>query len=206
MKCFETKNFTPAQTLDFLTAAISPRPIAWVSTLSKSGVPNLAPFSFFNAFGSNPPVVVFSPSRRVRDGTNKDTLLNLLETKACVIHVVPFSQVHKMNETSKEFDQNEDEFEKAGLTKIASTLVKPFRLKESPIAMECILTKHIELGQGPGSGNLCICEVLCFHIDESLLTEKNTLDPTKLDLVSRGGGAWYTRSHPNSMFELKKPS
>lgn len=205
MNSTDPKTLGPQATLDFLTRAIAPRPIALVSTISKSGHVNLAPFSFFNAFGSNPPVVAFSPSRRARDGSLKDTYQNLMETKECVIHIVTFSMVEKMNITSGEYAPDVNEFEKSGFTMLPSIKVAPPRVKESPVHMECTLLQMIHLGDQPGSGNLAICEVVWIHQSEVYCDAQGRLDPTKLDHVARNGADYYTRAIPSAMFELKKP-
>ena len=198
------KDLSPQETLALLTSGVAPRPIALVSTISKKGVLNLAPFSFFNAFGSNPPVVVFSPARRGRNGTTKDTYNNLVETKECVVQVVTHKIVEKVNMTSAEFPPEVDEFKESGLTPIASEIVKPPRVKESPFQMECRLLNMLSIGTGKGSGNLAICEVLLFHIDE-VLYENGKIHPNKIDLVGRNGGDFYTRAQGSALFELPKP-
>ncbi|MBX3042335.1 MAG: flavin reductase family protein [Candidatus Kapabacteria bacterium] len=189
----------------WLTGGVAPRPIAFVSTISKDGIKNLSPFSFFGAFGSNPPVVAFSPSRRGRDNTLKDTYNNLIETGECVIHSVTMDIVQQMNLASSEFPPEVDEFFMAGFTPVESQIVKPFRVKESPFAMECKLLQMVELGGKHGSGNLAICEVLLFHVDESIITE-DKIDPFKIRHTARNGGNWYTIADKNSMYELPKPS
>jgi len=198
------KDLTPGQTLNLMTGGIGPRPIALVSTLSKDGVHNLAPFSFFNGFGCNPPIVVFSPAHRGRDGTSKDTYNNLLETKECVIQVVTYGIAEQVNLSSGDFSKDVDEFKKSGLTPVDSKAVKPKRVQESPFQMECHLQQMIALGGKPGSGNLAICEVNIFHIADRVF-EGDLIHPDKIDLVGRNGGAYYTRSHGSAIFDIPKP-
>jgi flavin reductase (DIM6/NTAB) family NADH-FMN oxidoreductase RutF len=199
------KEVKQSEVQKWLTGGVAPRPIALVSTLSADGIRNLSPFSFFNAFGSNPPVVAFSPSRRGRDNTLKDTYNNLIDTKECVIHAVTMDIVHQINLASSEFPPETDEFYMSGFTPVESQFVKPYRVKESPFAMECKLLQMIELGGTNGSGNLAVCEVVLFHIDESVLTN-NAIDPFKIHHTGRNGGNWYTRADQNSMYNLPKPS
>ncbi len=198
------KELSPQETLSLLTSGVAPRPIALVSTISKDGTVNLAPFSFFNAFGSNPPVIVFSPARRGRDDTTKDTYNSIVDTKECVVQVVTHKIVKKMNITSAEFSPEIDEFKEASFTPLKSHIVKPPRVKESPFQMECRLVHMIPVGEGKGSANLAICEVLLFHIEEALF-ENGKIHPDKLDLVGRNGGDFYTRAHGSALFELPKP-
>lgn len=188
----------------FLLGGIAPRPIAFVSTISKDGVNNLAPFSFFNAFGANPPTIAFSPARRGRDNTTKDTYQNLLDTGECVVHAVTFDIVEQMNLASSEFAADVDEFLKAGFTPLDSHLVKPKRVKESPFHMECKLIDMVEMGGGAGSGNFAICEVIKYHISEDIMTDGH-IDPYKIDLVGRNGGNYYTRANGDALFEIAKP-
>ena len=187
-----------------LTAAVAPRPIALVSTVDAEGVQNLAPFSFFNTFGANPPVIGFSPSRRVRDGTTKDTLHNLEATGECVVHVVTHGLVEQVNLASAEFPSTEDEWARCGLTAVASERVAPPRVAESPVQMECRLQQIVRLGEGPGSGNLCLCEVVRFHVATDVLV-KGRMDSADLDLVGRLGGAWYVRAEGAALFAVRKP-
>ncbi|MBI2026685.1 MAG: flavin reductase family protein [Deltaproteobacteria bacterium] len=203
MKSLPVDQLNRQELYQILTSCIAPRPIALVSTISKKGIPNLAPFSFFNAFGFNPPIVVFSPTRRGKDGTKKDTLHNLEEVPQCVVHMVPHRIVEQVNLASKEWAPQVDEFVECSLTSIPSVCVKPPRVKESPVHMECRVNQIISLGDKPGSGNLAICEVLHFHIDETLY--ENGLHPDELDLVARNGGAFYTRACKEALFELSKP-
>jgi len=175
-----------------------------VSTLSADGVPNLSPFSFFNAFGANPPMVAFAPSRRGRDGTNKDTYHNLIATKECVVQVVSYDMAEQVSLASTEYHVSIDEFTKSGLTPIASDIVKPPRVAQSPFQMECKMQQMIHLGDGPSSGNLAICEVVKFHIAENIFDGKQ-IDPHKIDLVARMGADYYCRASGEAVFEVEKP-
>ncbi len=201
---FDPKEITTQQIFSLLTGAIHPRPIALVATISENGNPNLAPFSFFNAFGANPPMIGFSPSCRVRDGSRKDTYYNLERTRECTVQVVTFDMVEQASLASTEYDPGIDEFVKSGLTPVKSDLVAPPRVKESPVQMECRLDQVIYLGDGKGSGNLMLCEILKFHVDESMLDGK-VLNPYKLDLVGRNGSNYYTRANQEALFEVEKP-
>lgn len=205
MLTIDPKEAGNKESFKYLVGAVGPRPIAFVSTISEDGINNLSPFSFFNCFGSNPPVLAFSPSRRGRDNTVKDTYNNLLATKECVIHVVTYSIVEQMNLSSTEFPSDVDEFPKSGFTPLDSDLVKAKRVKESPVHFECKLMQMVELGGQAGSGNLAICEVVKIHINEAVINEKGGIDPFKLDLVGRNGGNWYTRANGEALFELPKP-
>ena len=189
----------------YLLASIAPRPIAFASTVDKNGVRNLAPFSFFNAFGSKPPILVFSPARRVRDNTIKHTLENIQETGEVVINAVNFDMVQQMSLASTEYPKGIDEFIKSGLTPIASELVKPFRVKESPVQMECKVLEVKPMGTEGGAANLIICEVLLLHINEGILNSENKIDPHKIDLVARMGDNFYCRASGSSIFEVTKP-
>lgn len=189
----------------YLLGAIGPRPIALASTVDKEGHPNLAPFSFFNVFSANPPILIFSPARSGRLNTTKDTYKNCKSVPEVVINVVNFDIVEQVSLASSPYDSEIDEFIKSGLTPIKSDKVKPFRVKESPVQFECKVNKIVELGEEGGAGNLIICEVIQLHIDESILNADGMIDSTKIDLVSRMGGDWYCRADINSMFEIKKP-
>ena len=193
-----------ARVYGILSSAVGPRPIAFASTLDKDGRPNLSPYSFFNVFSSNPPVVIFSPVRRGRDNTTKHTLDNILETGEVVINSVNYAMVQQMSLTSTEYDAGVDEFVKGGFTKEASEIVKPFRVKESPVQFECKVKDVIALGNEGGAGNLVICEVVKIHVHKEFLTEDGTVNERKLDLVARMGGNWYTRA-VEGMFEVPKP-
>ena len=186
----------------YLLGAVGPRPIAFASTIDANGVSNLAPFSFFNAFSANPPILVFSPARSGRTNTSKDTYNNVKELPEVVINVVNYELVHQMSLASSPYPSSINEFVKSGLTPIASELVKPFRIKESPVQFECRVNQVIELGDQGGAGNLIICEVLKIHISEEVLDEIGMIDQHKIDLVSRMGGNWYCRAEENSIFEM----
>ena len=186
---------TPIKDLhQFMVGAVAPRPIAFVSTIDEDGNPNLAPYSFFNAFSSNPPILVFSSNRRVMDNTTKDTLSNVLATREVVINVVTWPIVRQMAVASSRFEKGVSEFEKAGFTPLPADLVKPFRVKESPIHFECRVGDVITLGEHGGAGHLIICNVLRIHIDESVVDDNNRIDPHKLDLMGRLGRAYYVRA------------
>ncbi len=189
----------------YLLGAVGPRPICFASTIDKEGNRNLAPFSFFNVFSSNPPVAVFSPANSGRTGAQKDTLLNVLEVPEVVINIVNYDVVHQMSLASSPYEKGVDEFVKAGLTPVASEVVKPFRVKECPVQMECKVTEVKALGEGGGAGNLVICEVLKIHINEEVLDANDMIDQKKIDLVARMGGNWYCRADEKSMFEITKP-
>ena len=178
----------------YLVGAIAPRPIAFVSTLSARGVSNLAPYSFFNVFSSNPPILVFSSNRRVSDNTTKDTLQNIKDTGELVINVVNYGIVRQMAITSIQYPSTVSEFEKSGLTPLKSELVKPFRVKESPVQAECRLKEIVTLGDQGGAGHLIICEVLQIHLDEYILDDNGKINPHKIDLVGRMGRAYYVRA------------
>ena len=189
----------------YLLGAVGPRPICFASTISKDGVKNIAPFSFFNIFSSNPPIAIFSPARSGRTGKQKDTLNNVKEIQEVVINVVNYDIVQQMSLASSPYSPQEDEFVKSGLTPIPSQVVKPYRIKESPVQMECKVIEIKELGTEGGAGNLVICEILKIHIDESVLDKNQQIDQKKIDLVARMGGNWYCRADENSMFEIEKP-
>ncbi|WMI67096.1 flavin reductase family protein [Aestuariibaculum sp. YM273] len=188
----------------YLLSAVAPRPIAFASTIDADGRANLSPFSFFNVFGSNPPILVFSPSRRVRDNTIKHTLKNVEATREVVINAVNYDMVQQMSLSSSDFPEGVNEFEKSGLTMLKSDIVKPFRVAESPVQMECKVNDIIALGTEGGAGNLIICEVVKFHIDEDVLDENGKVIQEKLDLVARAGGSYYTRAN-KGFFEIPKP-
>lgn len=191
----------------YLLGAIAPRPICFASTIDAEGNANLSPFSFFNIFGSNPTTLIFSPSRKVRDNTIKHTLQNVYATKEVVINVVNYAMVQQMSLSSCEYSKGTDEFIKAGFTKLASEKVKPFRVAESPVQLECIVKDIIETGSEGGAGNLVICEVLVMHInDEVLDATTHKIDPQKIDLVARMGGDFYCRASGNAVFEVEKPN
>lgn len=205
MATIDPKSVKTSQFHSYMLGAIAPRPIAFASTIDVNGQPNLSPYSFFNAFGSNPPIVVFSPARRVRDNSIKHTLENIRETMEVVINVVTFPMVHQMSLASSEYPKGVNEFQKSGFTPIPSESVKAPRVKESPVQMECKVLQVIETGHEGGAGNLIVCEILLMHIDDSVLDEQQKIDPQKLDLVARMGGDWYCRASGTALFEVPKP-
>lgn len=188
----------------YLLGAIGPRPIAFASTIDELGRPNLSPFSFFNVFSANPPILIFSPARRVRNNTTKHTLENVLATKEVVINIVNYDIVQQMSLSSTEYGEGENEFTKAGLTMLKSDVVKPFRVAESPVQFECKVTKVEALGDEGGAGNLIFSEVVKIHVHESILDENGSIDQYKIDQVARMGGNWYSRAN-SGMFEVPKP-
>ena len=189
----------------YLLGAIGPRPIAFASTIDANGNPNLAPFSFFNVFSANPPILIFSPARSGRNNTTKDTYNNVKVVPEVVINVVNYNIVHQMSLASSPYAPGVNEFEKAGFSALKSDLVKPFRVGESPVQFECKVNEVVELGHEGGAGNLIITEVVKIHINEAVLDTNGMIDQHKIDLVSRMGGDWYCRADQNSMFEIKKP-
>ncbi|HOZ50226.1 MAG TPA: flavin reductase family protein [Chitinophagaceae bacterium] len=203
---FKPSELKTAQFHQYLLSAIAPRPICFASTIDASGNVNLSPFSFFNVFGSKPPILIFSPARRVRDNTIKHTLENAIETKEVVINVVNYAIVQQMSLSSCEYPKGISEFEKSGLTPIASEIVKPFRVKESPVQFECKVLEVKETGSEGGAGNLIICEVLMMHINNDVLNENQQIDPHKIDLVARMGADYYCRASGNAVFEVAKPN
>jgi flavin reductase (DIM6/NTAB) family NADH-FMN oxidoreductase RutF len=204
MLSFEPHTLSPMQLQAYLQSAVAPRPIAFASTLDKNGKPNLSPFSFFNVFSSNPPILVFSPARRVRNNTTKHTLENCEATREVVINVVNYDIVQQASLSSTEYPDGVNEFVKSGLTMLPSDMVKPYRVAESPVQMECRVNEIIALGNQGGAGNLIICEVIKIHINENILDDKKMIDQHKIDLVSRLGGNWYSRSS-QGLFEVEKP-
>ena len=190
----------------YLLSSVGPRPIALVSTIDNEGRPNLSPFSFFNVFSANPPIAIFSPARRVRNNTTKHTLQNAASTKEVVINVVSYPIVEQTSLSSTEYKEGVNEFIKSGLTPLESIEVKPYRVKESPVQMECIIKNIISLGEDGGAGNLVICEIVKMHISENILNEHHQIDPNKIDLVGRMGGNWYCRASNTSLFEIQKPN
>jgi flavin reductase (DIM6/NTAB) family NADH-FMN oxidoreductase RutF len=193
------------QLYSFLTSAIIPRPIALVSTIDKNGNVNLSPFSYFNCVSTRPPILMIAPVKKARDGEEKDTFLNLQETAECVINLTNYSMVEQMSLTSAPFERGINEFKKAGFTEEKSLLVKPPRVKESPVAFECKVTQIIELAKNGGAGNVIFCEILSIHVAEDVMDKNGNIDPYKLDTVARLGGNLYSRVNPASIFELQKP-
>lgn len=204
MISYEPKELSTGKLHGYLLSAVAPRPIAFASSVDKDGNPNLSPFSFFNVFSANPPILIFSPARRVRDNTTKHTLENVLATKEVVINVVSFDMVHQMSLSSTEYPLGVNEFEKAGFSMLKSDLVKPFRVAESPVQFECKVNEVVQLGTEGGAGNLVICEVVKLHIDEDVLDENGQINQEKLDLVARAGGSYYSRAK-SGFFEIPKP-
>jgi flavin reductase (DIM6/NTAB) family NADH-FMN oxidoreductase RutF len=205
MLSINPKDLTVQVLQKYLQNAIAPRPICFASTVDKEGRPNVAPFSFFNLFSSNPPIAVFSPAYSGRTGAPKDTLLNVREVPECVINLVNYDMVHQTSLASSPFPRGTNEFEKAAFTPVASDLVRPPRVKESPVQLECKVIEIKELGTNGGAGNLVICEILRIHIAENVLTPENQIDTQKIDLVARMGDNWYVRAHGPALFEVQKP-
>jgi flavin reductase (DIM6/NTAB) family NADH-FMN oxidoreductase RutF len=204
MKTIIAKDLSPMETNAWLCGGITPRPIAFVSTINSEGSRNLAPFSFFNAFGSNPPTIAFAPNRRGRDGSLKDTYQNIKATEQFVVATVSYAMTEQMNISSADYPSAIDEFVKSGLTPQKAKFIMPALVKESPFQMECRLNQIVELGSGPGSGLMIIGEVLCFHIAEDCLLN-NLPDPERLDQVGRNGGSFYTRAYGEALFKVTKP-
>ena len=208
MKKFKTINPIDYSTKDLhkiLLSSVTPRPIALASTIDTNGVVNLSPFSYFNVFSANPPVLIFSPANRVTDNSKKDTLINISKVKEVVINLVDYNIVEPTSLSSVYFEKNVDEFLKSGLTKMESIKVKPPRVLESPVSYECKVNDVISLGNNGGAGNLIICEVLMIHINEEFLNENGDIDPLKLNLVARMGENYYLDVKKESLFEIKKP-
>ena len=206
MLTLNLKEMKAGDAQNFLQHAIAPRPICFASTVDAEGNVNLSPFSFFNLFSTNPPVIIFSPSRRGRDNTTKHTLENLLEVPEVVVNIVSYDMVQQVSLSSCEYPGGTDEFIKAGFTKESSILIKPPRVKESPVQMECKVIEIKPLGTEGGAGNLVIAEVLMMHINENILGENGKIDQRKLDLVARLGGNWYARINAGNLFEVEKPN
>ena len=205
MKSINPKEIEIPKLHRYLLGSIGPRPIAFASTIDSKGNINLAPFSFFNVFSANPPIMIFSPARSGRTNESKDTYNNVKEVPEVVINVVTHEMVHQMSLASSPYGSDVSEFEKAGFTSLVSDMITPPRVKESPVQFECKVNEVIELGDQGGAGNLIICEVLRIHVKESLLDQNEMIDQHKIDLVSRMGGNWYCRADKNSMFEIQKP-
>jgi len=189
----------------YLLGSVGPRPICFASTIDADGRPNLAPFSFFNVVSANPPVLVFAPNNSGRDGTPKHTYLNVKEVPEVVVNVVTYSMVQQMNVAAAPWDRGISEFEKAGFTPMASDLIKPLRVRESPMQMECRVLEIKEFGTGGGAGNLVMAEVLKIHINTEMIGADGKIDQTKMDLVGRMGGSWYCRTTPDTLFKMAQP-
>jgi flavin reductase (DIM6/NTAB) family NADH-FMN oxidoreductase RutF len=205
MKTVRTSDLSIIELQSYLNHVVAPRPIALVSTVDKEGNVNLSPFSFFNLFSVNPPVCVFSPSRRVKDNTTKHTLQNLQEVAECVINMVSYDMVQQTSLSSTEYPKEINEFDKAGFTQLSSAYVKPPRVAESLVQLECILRNIISLGDGPGAGNLVLAEVICLHLDEAIFDNDGKIMQEKLDLVARMGGDLYARASTDNIFKVPKP-
>ena len=204
MISLDPKDLSTGKLHAYLLSAVAPRPIAFASTVDKNGNPNLSPYSFFNVFSANPPILIFSPARRVRDNSVKHTLENVEEVREVVINVVNYDIVQQMSLSSTEYPKGVNEFEKSGLTMLKSDIVKPFRVAESPIQFECKVNEIIKLGTEGGAGNLVICEVVKLHISDEVLDDQQIIIQEKLDLVSRAGGNYYNRAK-KGFFEIPKP-
>jgi flavin reductase (DIM6/NTAB) family NADH-FMN oxidoreductase RutF len=205
IKSFDPETLETRDLHKLLLSAVAPRPIAFASTIDSKGNVNLSPFSYFNVFSSNPPILIFSPSRRVRDNTTKHTLQNADETREVVINMVDYSIVEQMSKSSNEYAKGVNEFTKTGLTEVSSLKVKPPRVLESPVSFECVVDNIISLGEMGGAGQLVIAKVVHIHVNSELLDSNDQIDPTKLDLVARLGGDWYSRVTKESMFTINKP-
>jgi flavin reductase (DIM6/NTAB) family NADH-FMN oxidoreductase RutF len=205
-KTIELKNLQPADVQNYLQHAIAPRPVCFASTINKEGNVNLSPFSFFNLFSSNPPIVIFSPARRVRDNTTKHTLDNVLQVPEVVINICDYNMVQQVSLSSCEYPKAVDEFIKTGFTKEASVLVKPPRVKESPIQLECKVIEVKPLGTAGGAGNLVIAEVLMMHLNEAILNEEGKIDQQKIHHIARLGGDWYCKVDSSNLFKVDKPN
>ncbi|MFO7445199.1 MAG: flavin reductase family protein [Ignavibacteriaceae bacterium] len=201
---YEPKDLSLPEVHKLVLGGIGPRPIALVSTLSEDNIPNLSPFSFFNVFGYNPPVIAFSPARKGRDSSLKDTYHNIIKTKECVVHAVTYSMVEQISLASTEYSSDINEFVKSGLTPIDSDIVKPKRVKESPFQMECKLLQMLSFGEGGGSANMAICEVVKFHVAEDIF-KNGIIHPDLIDLVSRMSANFYCRASGSAVFEVEKP-
>lgn len=199
------KDISVGQLHQYLLGSVGPRPIALASTIDEDGTPNLSPYSFFNVFSANPPIAIFSPARRVRDNTTKHTLENVKLNKEVVINIVSYDMVQQTSLSSTEYAAGVNEFLKAGFTPVESEKVGPFRVKESPVQLECKVIDVMPLGQEGGAGNLVICEIVMLHINHRILDEDGAIDPNKLDLVGRLGGNWYCRSSFDALFQVEKP-
>ena len=202
----DLKDLKTAEKQYYLQHVVAPRPVCFASTIDKAGNINLSPFSFFNLFSSNPPIVIFSPSRRVRDNTTKHTLENVMEVPEVVINIVTYEMVHQVSLASCEYPREMNEFEKAGFTAEPATLIKPPMVKESNVKMECKVLEVKPLGTEGGAGNLVICEVLRMHIDDSLLDENKKIDQRKIHHIARLGGDWYCRVDETNLFMVPKPN
>ena len=205
MLTLDASEMSPVQLQNYLQYAIAPRPICFATTIAADGQINLSPFSFFNLFSTNPPVCIFSPARRVRDNTTKHTLENVLQVKECVINIVNYDMVQQTSLASTEYARDINEFDKAGFTMLKSDLIKPPRVAEAPVQMECIVTEVLSMGPNAGAGNLVFAEIKRIHIKEEILDADGKIDQEKIDLVARLGGDWYCRVTPENLFRVAKP-
>ena len=205
MKSIDINSLNSQELYRLLTSAVTPRPIALVSTKDNNGESNLSPFSFFNIFSITPPILVFSPVNRISNNTKKDTLNNIIQNKECVIALVNKNIAQQVSLSSSNYDSNIDEFKKAGFTKENASIIDGDLIKEAPVNFECKVNQIIELGKEGGAGNLVICEILKIHLDEKILDNENKIDPLKLDIISRLGLSWYGKTTPESLFEIAKP-
>jgi flavin reductase (DIM6/NTAB) family NADH-FMN oxidoreductase RutF len=205
IKTIDPKSISIPELHSILLGSIAPRPIAFASTIDKEGNVNLSPFSFFNVFSANPPILIFSPARRVKDNTTKHTLDNVHEVKETCISIVNYQMVQQVSLSSTEYDKGVNEFIKSGLTEEASEMIAPPRVKESPVSFECIVNDIQPLGTEGGAGSLVICEVVLIHLDEEILDKNGKIDPFKIDSVARLGGNWYSRVKGDDIFEVSKP-
>ena len=205
IKSFDPETLETRDLHKLLLSAVAPRPISFASTIDSKGNVNLSPFSYFNVFSSNPPILIFSPSRRVRDNTTKHTLQNADETREVVINMVDYSIVEQMSKSSNDYAKGVNEFTKTGLTEVSSLKVKPPRVLESPVSFECVVDNIISLGEKGGAGQLVIAKVVHIHVNSELLDSNDQIDPTKLDLVARLGDDWYSRLTKQNMFTISKP-
>ena len=205
IKSFDPETLETRDLHKLLLSAVAPRPIAFASTIDSKGNVNLSPFSYFNVFSSNPPILIFSPSRRVRDNTTKHTLQNADDTREVVINMVDYSIVEQMSKSSNDYAKGVNEFTKTGLTEVSSLKVKPPRVLESPVSFECVVDNIISLGEKGGAGQLVIAKVVHIHVNSELLDSNDQIDPTKLDLVARLGDDWYSRLTKQNMFTISKP-
>ena len=203
---FDLKDLTTVEKQHYLQHVVAPRPVCFASTIDKAGNINLSPFSFFNLFSSNPPIVIFSPSRRIRDNTTKHTLENVLEVPEVVVNIVTYDMIHQVSLSSCEFPGEVNEFTKAGFTEEPATLIKPPMVKESKVKLECKVIEVKPLGSEGGAGNLVICEVLRMHIDDSLLDANRKMDQRKLHHIARLGADWYCKVDETNLFQVQKPN
>ena len=201
-KTINPKKISQREMHQHLLAAVAPRPICLASTIDLRDRVNLSPFSFFNVFSSNPPILIFSPARRGTDGSIKHTLENVMQVKEVVVNIVNYSMVNQMALSSADFPKGENEFNKAGFTPVSSQVIRPPRVAEAPVSFECVVDRIIPLGDNPGAGNLVLAQVILMHVQENLLTKENRLDSTRIDQVARMGGQWYNRLIDKSLFKL----